>query len=235
MKKLYLIGFIFALVFSNSKGNDLDTTFTLDAKADAIFLDSIKEAKQFRNLIIGETYNVNVTGNAKFTAIDSMGGVICLLSNKEELGIFVIIKVGDTLRFEASYSLISFFIVDHDRIDDNSGALEVHLWKGKVTSLQSNNRKGLKTSQLFQNYPNPSNPITTIDYTVDRPSRVCLEIYNTLGQCVRRLIDEEMATGTYSIIWNGKNEKGEQVSSGTYFYRIIIGDFVSKKKMIVIQ
>jgi len=68
-------------------------------------------------------------------------------------------------------------------------------------------------------YPNPANPSTTIQYALHAPSQVKLEIYNILGQRVRRLFDEEKAAGTFSIPWDGRNDHGLAVSSGTYIVR----------------
>lgn len=88
---------------------------------------------------------------------------------------------------------------------------------------------------LHQNYPNPFNPLTTIDYEIQQPGRVKLEIYNTLGQLIRKLVDEEKLAGNYSVFWDGKNDYNELVTSGTYFYRIINGNLVSEKKMLLLR
>jgi hypothetical protein len=96
--------------------------------------------------------------------------------------------------------------------------------------------------ELDQNYPNPFNPMTTIrftvngsGYTVHRPLRTTLKIYNVRGQMVRTLVDQEKARGSYTVIWDGKNEKGRQVSSGIYFYRLSVGDESEIKKMILLK
>ena len=69
---------------------------------------------------------------------------------------------------------------------------------------------------LAPNFPNPFNPQTTISYQLPHPSRVELSIYNTLGQKVRNLIAEQQASGVYEIIWDGRNDSGEQLASGIY-------------------
>jgi hypothetical protein len=74
--------------------------------------------------------------------------------------------------------------------------------------------------ELFQNFPNPFNPETTIEFAVPKLSRVKIVIYNSLGQEVRKLTDEEYNPGTYKIIWNGRDDLGLPVASGVYFYRM---------------
>jgi M6 family metalloprotease-like protein len=95
--------------------------------------------------------------------------------------------------------------------------------------------------ELFQNYPNPFNPSTTIAYTIHSrgssksPDRTKLEIYNLLGQRVRTLVDELQSPGSYSLEWNGENDSGRKMSSGIYFYRLILGDESVTKKMMLVK
>jgi hypothetical protein len=74
--------------------------------------------------------------------------------------------------------------------------------------------------ELFQNFPNPFNPETTIKFGVPKLSKVKIVIYNSLGQEVRKLTDEVYNPGTYKIIWNGRDDLGLPVASGIYFYRM---------------
>ncbi len=82
-----------------------------------------------------------------------------------------------------------------------------------------------KEFSLAQNYPNPFNPSTTIRYELPLTSHVVLKIYNILGEEVRSLVDEEQAAGVRTIVWDSKNNTGESVSSGHYYYRLVTGDF----------
>ena len=88
---------------------------------------------------------------------------------------------------------------------------------------------------LSQNYPNPFNPTTTIEYQVQENDLVTLKIYDSIGQLVRTLVNEEKPSGEYSVIFDGKNEKGQSLSSGAYFYQLKVGDFISSKKMIMLK
>jgi 5'-nucleotidase/UDP-sugar diphosphatase len=89
--------------------------------------------------------------------------------------------------------------------------------------------------QLFQNYPNPFNPQTKISYTLPEDSYVKLTIYNILGQKVKLVVDEYQSAGTKNVIWDGRNEKGERVTSGIYFYKLQAGNFVKTKKMSMVK
>ena len=95
---------------------------------------------------------------------------------------------------------------------------------------------------LFQNYPNPFNPSTAIPYTVygsqfvvHSPVRTILKIYNILGELVRSLVDEEKMPGTYQVIWDGKDDHGEKVCSGVYFYSLKAGSYTESKKMELLK
>jgi hypothetical protein len=95
---------------------------------------------------------------------------------------------------------------------------------------------------LSQNYPNPFNPSTTIPFTVHSsrfmvhgPLHTTLTVYNILGQKVRTLLDEEKLPGNYRITWDGKDDKGNQVSSGIYFYQLKAKDFKETRKMSLLK
>jgi hypothetical protein len=91
---------------------------------------------------------------------------------------------------------------------------------------------------LAQNYPNPFNPITTIQYSVkgDQSSPyVSLKIFNLLGQQVRTLVDGDRDSGYYSVTWDGRDDRGREVPSGVYFYRLIAGTFSGTKKMVLMK
>lgn len=103
--------------------------------------------------------------------------------------------------------------------------------------------KGLDLNfSLGPNYPNPFNPSTTIPFTVNgsrfmvhRPVLTSLKIYNILGQLVRALVDEEKLPGNYQVIWDGKDQRGNLVSSGIYFYQLRAGDYQETKKMSLVR
>jgi Secretion system C-terminal sorting domain len=83
---------------------------------------------------------------------------------------------------------------------------------------------------LSDNYPNPFNPSTQITYSVPKATNVTLKVYDVLGQEVALLVDEKKQPGEYNVTWNA-----EGVPSGVYFYRIVAGEFVETKKMVLIR
>ncbi len=93
---------------------------------------------------------------------------------------------------------------------------------------------GLSTPKAFileQNYPNPFNPSTEIRYHISTTDVVNLKVYNELGQEVATLVNEQKGPGTYSAVWDARN-----VASGTYFYRLMVGnDALPVKKAILIK
>jgi hypothetical protein len=92
-----------------------------------------------------------------------------------------------------------------------------------------------KAFVLKQNFPNPFNPTTVIQYALPEASNVRLEIYNTLGQVVRTLVAEEQEAGAYRITWDSRNEYGQEMATGVYIYRLVAGEFDTTKRMLLIK
>jgi hypothetical protein len=88
---------------------------------------------------------------------------------------------------------------------------------------------------LFQNYPNPFNPSTSVKFQVPKTSDVTIKIYDMLGQEVRTLFTGQVLRGTYTTEWDGMNDAGVKMSSGSYIYRMTAGEFVQSKKMILLK
>jgi hypothetical protein len=88
---------------------------------------------------------------------------------------------------------------------------------------------------LKQNYPNPFNPTTKILYSVPEESLISIKIYNTLGEGVTVLVNENKSAGSYEVMWNGKNHHGQRVTSGIYFYIMEADNFVQVRKMVYLQ
>jgi hypothetical protein len=88
---------------------------------------------------------------------------------------------------------------------------------------------------LHQNYPNPFNPSTRIEFYLPARAEVSLDIYDISGRLIIRLVDGVKESGNNSVIWDGSNDKGIPVSSGTYFYKLTVGKESISKKMIVLR
>ncbi len=109
--------------------------------------------------------------------------------------------------------------------------------KSSVTAnaLSETNDSAPRTFTLAQNYPNPFNPETSINYSITAGGNVSLTIYNALGQKIRTLVNGVQAGGDYQVTWNGRDDRGVQVSTGLYFYRLTTGGFSSIRKMTFLK
>ena len=97
-----------------------------------------------------------------------------------------------------------------------------------------------KETELLPNYPNPFNPETWIPYHRAHDADVRLTIYNTKGAVVRRLDLGHQLAGYYTArtkaaYWDGRNNLGEVVGSGIYFYQLSAGDFSATRKMVILK
>lgn len=112
----------------------------------------------------------------------------------------------------------------------------VYRWNGtSVATAIEDYIERPKAFTLEQNYPNPFNPSTTIKYTLHEDAPVRIRILNTLSQEVRRLVDSHQATGPYEVTWDGRNDAGQRLASGTYLYLIDIGGIFEMKKMVMLK
>jgi hypothetical protein len=91
------------------------------------------------------------------------------------------------------------------------------------------------TFALGQNFPNPFNPTTTISFSIAERARVNLSVYDLSGGLVRTLVDDVLSAGVKETVWDGRDARGNPVSSGVYFYRLKAGDKVMTKKMVLLK
>ena len=89
---------------------------------------------------------------------------------------------------------------------------------------------------LADNFPNPFNPATTIQYALPTATDVNLTVYNVVGQVVRTLVAEHQSAGRYMVEWDATNDSGHSLSAGMYFYRLQAGgEFAEVKKMLLLK
>ncbi len=123
-----------------------------------------------------------------------------------------------------------FVVLSQNTQDDKTGGLSSENAKAKLP----------ETFDLGQNFPNPFNPTTTINFQIPPEKgaesiQTIINIYDVLGRLVRTLVDENLSAGFYSRHWNGLNDNGEKTSSGVYFYTFTAGDFKKTKGMLMIK
>jgi hypothetical protein len=89
---------------------------------------------------------------------------------------------------------------------------------------------------LLQNAPNPFNPGTTLRFDVSGPAVASLRVYDVAGRLVKVLLDDEaVAQGRNEIFWQGRDQAGAPVASGTYFYRLEVGVYRATRRMVLIN
>ncbi|NUM66666.1 T9SS type A sorting domain-containing protein [candidate division KSB1 bacterium] len=99
---------------------------------------------------------------------------------------------------------------------------------GTLTKPEISQEQGRQTARaveiddatVISAYPNPFNPATNLRFRLTSPASVKLQIFNLNGQVVRTLVNGDLPAGTHERRWNGRNQLGEPVASGTYFYRL---------------
>jgi len=92
-----------------------------------------------------------------------------------------------------------------------------------------------KEFELHQNYPNPFNNETMIEFNLKKPAEITLGIYNILGQKVRTLAKGRIQPGSTSVSWDGKDEEGNELSSGIYFYQLKVGEVKETKRLALLK
>ncbi len=137
----------------------------------------------------------------------------------------IVIEFGDvwgTIRglVDYSYDLFAINPVSPSDIDPN----------------QDNDNEAIEVPQfVVNNYPNPFNPETTINFNLPEAGNTTLEIYNVRGQKITTLINERLNADQHEVTWNGTDESGKNVTSGVYFYKINSGRYTATKKMILLK
>ena len=91
------------------------------------------------------------------------------------------------------------------------------------------------TYQLYNAFPNPFNPNTTLSYELPEDAMVNFTIYDMMGRIVRNLVSSQQIAGYKSVQWNATNNQGLPVSAGVYLYSIQAGDFRQTKKMVLFK
>ncbi len=105
----------------------------------------------------------------------------------------------------------------------------------EVDGVDSENDEIPSVNQLTGNYPNPFNPETSINFAMASPGKVTIDIFNSKGQKVIRLVENNFDAGYHSTVWNGRDDKNRKVASGIFFYRMTTKDFTSTRKMLLLK
>jgi hypothetical protein len=205
-------------------GTDSTLLFKLDGKIGDIWIDTlnnelVKVMDKWTQIVWGKEVSIMEFGHY------APGDLTDTTTWLDVFGIYVADGFGIVFR-GAGWSINMMGAVINDTLYGDTTL---------VTSVK--NKMAIpETIKLNQNYPNPFNPSTTISFEIKERSNISLIVYDVTGREVKRLIDNnEYEAGEHRITWDGTSESENRVSSGVYFYRLIAGEAVSTRSMILMK
>ncbi len=145
------------------------------------------------------------------------------------------------IRTSDGNSRVVYLAIGFEQIRDESNRDSLLVrsmrWFREGSTGFRDNELNIHQFRLAQNYPNPFNPETSIRYALDnmKPERSRLVIYNSLGQAVKILVNSLQTAGSYEVTWNGRDDNGQTVSSGIYYYQLTSGQNKAVQKMILLR
>lgn len=227
-----------------SFGFDVGTEYTVNApisreKIPAYDVNMDGQINILDLILIGQFFDISSPSNAR-ADVNGDGQVnitdIVLVAN--HLGEITGISAAPELLTHKGLSStkLSFWIKTAQTEDDGSFVFR----QGIATLQRLLTTLTPQQTVLLANYPNPFNPETWIPYQLAASADVTLTIYSSDGQQVRKVSLGQKPAGLYesksrAVFWDGKNELGELVASGLYFYTLIAGDFTATRKMLILK
>ncbi len=182
-------------------------------------------------------YEINHAGRTDFFALSQAGK-----SNWQPIGTYYFaagtgqyVRLNDNTGERYPRRQLGF---DAIRITRVSSVTAPEGGSAEVTSVENDGQEEattLSSFQLHQNSPNPFNPNTTIAFTLPTSSRVKLQVFNTAGQLVKTLANGDTDAGEHSVMWDARNETGEEVPTGIYLYRIEVNGQSETRKMTLLK
>ena len=183
------------------------------------------------NLLENMGYEWKNTSWQPFTksiySYDEAGRLIGQMDSKQEKEIWREEKKYSFLYSSSDGKLSEFSI---QKKDENGNWANYQRYTYIFTPWNNSSKNQIVGYVLLNNFPNPFNPTTNISYTIPKSGRVSLKIYDILGKEVSTLVDEQQEPGTHTVTWNAQN-----LASGAYFYRLVAGDYVKARKMMLVK
>ncbi len=183
-------------------------------------------------------HNLFIIGDYAFTSYYYSGFRVFDISDPTNIKVVAEYDTSPTTSregFGGAFGVYPFAPSGNIYVSDQTG-LYIFKFDGKITGIITAESNEIPTEfTLGQNYPNPFNPDTKIDYSLATRSDVHINIYNVLGQPVRSLVDQNQTAGQHTVIWDGKDNFGIEVSAGFYFYKMQAGAFVENKRMVYLK
>ena len=124
----------------------------------------------------------------------------------------------------------------NDGVIATTDGSSVHLYfETTQADTGESNLENFASVVLYENFPEPFNASTTIQFELSENSSVELAVYNLLGQRIRILADEVFSSGRHSVSWDGLGQSGEELASGVYFYQLMTNQGVASHKMLLLK
>jgi hypothetical protein len=211
----------------NSTGNTIDPI----PVSTADLAQFAEEVESYEGSLVKISNVVVASVNQYDWSVSDESGVACLIDDDMATGeaddFLGTLEVGQSITsitgiFNFSFGSYKIQVRDLDDI-------------GVVTCIRDDMDIQPYTFRLYPNFPNPFNPETRIRFEIPSREHVKLVIYNVLGYQVRTLMNGTLDAGYHVLNWDGRNNKGELVSSGIYICRIKAGKFMDHKKMTLIR
>ncbi len=230
----------------------LNNNLYLDPELPALFPDSVKTLKLFNpalEQLLGDESALGFTSDpvtfVNAPGIDSLKNVIEAYYVDPGTAILDPISLDETI----SNSDVDFKYSDSPALTGNTNGQPLGAWRwfpdvdflpvvyDQLTDVEEDEFADALPSdyELFNNYPNPFNPSTTIKFAIPEMTNVKLTVYNSVGQEVTTIVNETLGSGTYNAKWDGLNNAGSKVTSGIYFYQLRANNTVLTNKMILLK
>jgi hypothetical protein len=195
-----------------------------------------------RDLIVFRT-NSTITGRVTINGSAPNDNIELLAQNADTGFVFTLSNTNGDFIFHVTDKIFNYTIRSSNLGAYNFNSVLAHPGETNVilnltlTDIVQDESLVPKEYSLSQNYPNPFNPSTRIQYALSDKQFVQLKVFDVLGNEVATLINEEKATGNYSVDFNASNLPGGKAGlpSGVYLYKIQAGSFVETKKMILLK
>lgn len=112
----------------------------------------------------------------------------------------------------------------------------INNWMDYVTAVEDDSEEtAARSFQLAQNHPNPFNPSTQIHFSLAQAGHASLKIYDSAGRLIKTLLDENRVADDYTVSWDGRNQSGDSVASGVYFYRLKTDAQEQTRRMVLMK
>ncbi len=232
--------------------------FDKDGDMDVFIIGSTSAKGLFMNTNSNGNSRVNITcegiGPSSGSNVSAIGTIVRTKANINGSPVWQIRQVSAQNSFNSQNSLSIHFgfgnatIIDSLEIRWPSGIVDVYT--GVTINSFYNAIEGLSLDpvgvesisniipdnfELYQNYPNPFNPSTNIKFDVKQRGLVTIKVYDMLGKEVTTLVNEVLEPGSKVVTWEGHDDNGVSVSSGVYFYKMVSGNYISSRKMVLVK